>query len=252
LRDLHRGHEKDEKDKERAKSEVARLNGLVTGGGSGSGASSSSSPFGRGPTPSISKPQATAAQRKQQLAQLAEMGVSIPDEFRPDMAMAGEWQITEERIIEANEGEKKPDAVALGVRKRAIEDEEEEAAEANKRRWGSIYRTQPTEDEDEDLDALLGNVTGKGKGTAAKLEVNDEVKVESKEESNLSDSPDQAAAGSSKITEEKTTGIKREPEDGEPIDPVVPPLDTSLKQEVELKEPEVIFKKRKAKNIRQR
>lgn len=84
-----------------------------------------SSGFGRGPTPSAPKPQATPAQRKQQLAQLAEMGVSIPEEFRPDMAMAGEWQVTSERIIEP-EGEKKPDALALGVRKRAVEEEEEE------------------------------------------------------------------------------------------------------------------------------
>ncbi len=36
LKDLHRGHEKDEKDKERAKAEVARLNGLPVGSGSAS------------------------------------------------------------------------------------------------------------------------------------------------------------------------------------------------------------------------
>lgn len=252
---MHRGHEKDEKDKERAKNEVARLNGLVTGGGSGSGsgASSSSSPFGRGPTPTIPKPQATASQRKQQLAQLAEMGVSIPDEFRPDMAMAGEWEVTEQRIIEDNDGEKKPDAVALGVRKRAAEDEDEEAAEANKRRWGSAYRSHPTDEDETDLDALLGNVIGKGKGPAVKLEPRDEVKVETKDEPHLSDLPSQAAAGPLINTaDQKNAVFKREPSDGGLTEPNDPPLDTSVEQDVKHKEPEVIFKKRKAKNIRQK
>jgi hypothetical protein len=249
LRDLFRGHERDERDKERAKAEVARLNGVVSGEISGAGASSSSSAFGRGPILSIPKPQATAAQRKQQLAQLAEMGISIPGEFRPDMAMAGEWEVTEEHILEIGTGEKKADALAMGIkesRKRDLEDadEDEEALEAKKMRWGSTYRKQPTEEDDADLDALLGNVTWKGKGPATKNEAKDEVKVETKKEQalNIEDS-----AELSKVPE-----IKRELSDEQPIEAAVPPIDTILKEEEVQGLPGVVFKKRKAKNIRQK
>jgi hypothetical protein len=255
LRDLHRGHEKDEKDKERAKSEVARLNGLVAGGGLGAASSSSSSGFGRGPTPSIPKQQATPSQRKQQLAQLAEMGVSIPDEFRPEMAMAGEWQVTSERIIEPEDGEKKPDALALGVRKRVLDEEELEAAEAKKRRWGSTYRTHPTEEDNGDLDTLLGNVTRKGKESAAKTEAKDEVKQEIKEGPEAGGvQVDGQEAFSHGLEDSNPPGIKREPSDGENlISSTLPRLDSNLKQEVdEPTAPGVVFKKRKAKNIRQK
>lgn len=101
------------------------------------------------------------------------MGVSIPDEFRPEMAMAGEWQVTSERIIETEDGEKKPDALALGVRKRVLDEEELEAAQVKKRRWGSTYKTYPAEEDNSDLDALLGNVTRKGKELAMKIEAQD-------------------------------------------------------------------------------
>jgi U1 zinc finger len=245
LRDLHRGHEKDEKDKERAKSEVARLNGLVSGGGLGSASSSSSSGLGRGPTPSIPKPQATPAQRKQQLAQLAEMGISIPDEFRPDMAMAGEWQVTSERIIEPEDGEKKPDALALGVRKRVLDEDELEAAEAKKRRWGSTYKSHPTEEDSGDLDALLGHVTRKGKEPAVKTEATEEVKGD------IRGKPaDAELVITQGLDEQKSLGIKREPSDEEPS---ISPLDSGPKEEGEEPAlPGIVFKKRKAKNIRQK
>lgn len=176
------------------------------------------------------------------------MGVSIPDEFRPDMAMAGEWQVTEQRII--GEDEKPLDAKASGVRKRAVEEDEDEV-EAKKRRWGSAHRSHPTEDDDADLDALLGNVTGKGKILVPKLEVKDEVKVETKDEPDLLNAPEQVASGSLDGTAEEKIAIKRESSDDLPLETGVP-SETIVKEEVELKEPEVVFKKRKAKNIRQR
>jgi hypothetical protein len=257
LRDLHRGHEKDEKDKERAKAEVARLNGMTSGGGLGGAASSSSSGFGRGPTPSLPKPQATPSQRKQQLAQLAEMGVAIPDEFRPDMAMAGEWQVTSERIVEAD-GQKKLEATALGVRKRVPDEEEAEEIEAKKRRWGSTYRSHPVEEDDGDLDALLSNVKQKGKAPSVKIEIKGEAKedggeVNKTEPRGNSDEPPAGPPPS----EEQRMGIKREPSDGETA---MPPAETILlegsKQEGAGGEDPgvggIVFKKRKAKNIRQK
>lgn len=251
LRDLHRGHEKDEKDKERAKSEVARLNGLVTGGGSVAGPSSSSSGpgIGKGPTPSIPKQYATPAQRKQQLAQLAEMGVSIPDEFRPDMAMPGEWEVTEERII-GEDGEKKVEATAMGIHtKRALEEEDEEALEAKKRRWGSTYRTYPGQEDHGDLDALLNNMT-KGKGPSIKTEVKDEAKPEIKDELGAPEQAHDALDGVIKTSDaESPPPIKREPSDGASLEL---PQNPTAKEEVDeaaLSGP--IFKKRKAKTSRQ-
>ncbi|KAE8453673.1 hypothetical protein EG329_009184 [Mollisiaceae sp. DMI_Dod_QoI] len=247
LKDLHRGHEKDEKDKERAKAEIARLNGLPVGGGS---ASSSSSGLGRGPTPSIPKPQATAADRKRQLAQLAEMGVSIPDEFRPDMALASEWEVVSERIIEDGDGdgEKKPDAIALGVRKRQVEEEEEEAFEAKKKRWGSAYRTHPVDEDEGDLDALLSNVTRKGKEPAIKSEACTEFKQEVKTKTKTEGSPNVDIGLSAEA--QPPAKIKREDSEG---NNVVAALSPDVNQEGE--EPVatgIVFKKRKAKNIRQK
>lgn len=194
------------------------------------------------------KPQATPAQRKQQMAQLAEMGISIPDEFRPDMAMAGEWQVTSERIIEAEDREKNPDALALGVRKRVLDEDELEAAEAKKRRWGSTYKLHPTEEDTGDLDALLGNVTSKGKEPAMKTESRVEVKEEIKGEPEVDGQP----AISQGFEEQNLTGIKKEPSD-EDISASIPQLDPGVKQEGgEPAAPGVVFKKRKAKNIRQK
>jgi hypothetical protein len=247
LKDLHRGHERDEKDKERAKSEVARLNGLVAGGGAGS--SSNGSGFGRGPTPSVPKLQATAAQRKQQLAQLAEMGVSIPDEFRPDMAMAGDWQVTSERVLEAD-GETKSDAKALGVkRERVEEDDDAEAAEIKKKRWGSKFRTHPAVEDDADLDALLLQATSKSTGPAVKTEVKSEVKVKSPSEAGLL-----PEAVLKEDNGKASDSIKEEPlERMLEIPASIPPSDALSKREkVELTTPEVVFKKRKAKHIRQK
>ena len=249
LRDLYKGHEKDAKDKERAKSEVARLNSLVAGGGSGAG-SSSSSVFGRGPTPSLPKQQATESQRKAQLSQLAEMGVSIPDEFRPDMAMAGEWQVTAERVIDEDKGEKKPDALALGVRKRILDEEEQELAEAKKKRWGSSYRTHPAENDEEDLDALLSNATRKGKELEAMPEGKEKVEVE------LAENGSQVNTDSGFVESLETPKdliFKQELSDDKVALHAADPLEAKLKPDGEEQPvPGVVFKKRKARNIRQK
>ena len=125
--------------------------------------------------------QATPAERKQQLAQLAAMGVAVPEDFRREMAMAGDWQTVSERPV--NEAMKEEDlkdikasapdigpaAVNIGVRKRKYEgqEEEEEAGErVVKKGWGSTLRTYAGADEETDLDALLdGTKTASHKAT---------------------------------------------------------------------------------------
>ncbi|CZS89675.1 related to formin binding protein [Rhynchosporium graminicola] len=259
LRDLHRNHEKDEKDKERSKMEVERLKGLVSGGGSSSALGSSSSAFGRGPTPSVPRQYATEAQRKKQLAQLAEMGVEIPSEVRSDMAMPGEWQVTSERVIDPEGTEKKPDALALGVRKREADEEEAELIEAKKRRWGSAYRTHPTEEKDDGLDDLLNNATWKGKELATKddgkAEVKEEIKDGAKQESDKPElgEPSNGPTEDAKFDDAHLPGIKRELPDGDnnAIGSLLP-IEGVMQEAEEPTVTGVVFKKRKAKNIRQK
>jgi hypothetical protein len=215
----------------------------------GPSSSSSGLGMGKGPTPSIPKQYATPAQRKQQLAQLAEMGVSIPDEFRPDMAMPGEWEITEQRII-GEDGEKKVEATAMGIHtKRPLEEEDEEAIEAKKRRWGSTYRTYPGQEDHEDLDALLNNMT-KGKGPLIKAEVKEEVKAETKDEVELSEQALETSASFVKVSSAVSPPpIKREPSDTADMEL---PQDPTTKDEADESAPAgPVFKKRKAKNSRQ-
>ena len=158
LRELHRGNEREEREKQRAKNEVARLNGTRK----------DMSGYGREPAAPASKDnqQATLAERKRQLQQLADMGVAVPDDARRDMAMAGDWQVQaakpiyEDTIIaKSDEEDMMPEAstLAIGVRKRKFEDDEEkgEAGETVVREgWGSKIRKWQSDDNGE-LDNLL-------------------------------------------------------------------------------------------------
>lgn len=122
---------------------------------------------------------AAPADREQQLAQLAEMGVAVPEEFRKEVAMAGEWQtlsetpldeVTGERI-KKEEGEVKPEGLNVGVRKRKfLEDLAEEEAEVRRNVWGSMTKSYPGpkggEQDGEDLKTLLG-ITKMVRPTAA-------------------------------------------------------------------------------------
>ncbi len=253
---MHRGHENAQKDKDRAKAEVARLNGVVSGSPSTSSAGPSSSTTaatkgnegtGAYTKEPVKKQYATEAQRKAQLQQLVDMGVAIPDEFRGEMALAGEWQVTEERIVE-EDGEKRPDAVALGVRKRAVGEEDEEEQEAKKRRWGSTYKSHPGVGDDGDLDALLSNATRKDKGVKKEEDV---VKQETKSEETPSGEASQPVEHEVKSeTTVKQEEVKSEPGDNPAsIQDVKPAL---LAEDVTDPAGGVVFKKRKAKNIRQK
>ncbi|KFY99275.1 hypothetical protein V498_00876, partial [Pseudogymnoascus sp. VKM F-4517 (FW-2822)] len=246
LRDLHRTHENEERDKDKAKNEIARLSGLASGS---SGGESSSSAFGRGPTPSVPRQQATASQLKQQASQLAELGISIPDEFRGEMAMPGQWQVTSQRLVAPEgEGEKKPEAIGFGVRKRVAEDEDEETVQAKKSKWGSAFRKHPGADtENDDLDELLSRVT------APKV---DPGALETKQEpsSDTAAIPKVEAIDSSivKAGPDEAQGIKVEP----PSNELSLPTESAAVAGADVKQEEgeavggVVFKKRKAKPMR--
>ena len=174
------------REKQRAKDEVNRLNGVVSGGSgaaagppsqepNGGSSSGGGAPWRRRPNfhpPTNGTRQATPAERRQQLAQLAEMGVAVPEEFRRDLAMAGDWQVVSEKpLYEASvkeeeggyEESKPPQGMSIGVRKRKFEGQEEaegeedEAGEMVARKgWGSMLHTYPDPRGEEDLDSLLG------------------------------------------------------------------------------------------------
>lgn len=224
------------------------MNGVVSGSGTPPAPSiagpSGTKKDGAYTKPPVPKAYATEAQRKAQLAQLADMGIAIPDELRPDMALAGEWQVTSERVIDEDE-EKKPEAIALGVRKRTAADEEEEEQEVKKRRWGTTYKTHPGASEDLDLDALLSNATRKDSGV--QKEGSPAVKQEEAGETPLVKAEDDTEISASLV---KQDIVKSEPVEAESG------IAAEVKQDPEGMSNDasagVVFKKRKAKNIRQK
>ena len=107
------------------------------------------------------------------------MGVAVPEDYRREVAMAGEWETVSVRQITQtppppdsksgikNEDESKEDmkteAKAFGVRKRKLdtgENGDEPALEdANREKpWGSRFRKFPRNEggEEDDIEALLG------------------------------------------------------------------------------------------------
>jgi hypothetical protein len=191
-------------------------------------------------------------ERQKQMAQLAGMGIAIPEEYRGDMALAGEWQTLSETKIEDVEGAAK----SIGVRKRKHdgeeEDEEDEGGNPSERLvsrgWGSRMRSYPGAQnvDDEDLDALLASTKDLKKSkippTDSDLEESKPIE-EQKPELDSSVKKEEEATQSKDQETDSSTQVKTE----EPGIPPVPPSDE--KPPVE-DAPGPVFKKRKAKVMR--
>lgn len=257
LRELHRGKEAEERERERAKREIDRLNGVV--GGSTAGPSSgarSSRPVGGAPL--------SESERKRQAEQLAGLGVSIPQEFRGDLAMVGEWAVTSTTVVEdkPKEGYLGSEARARGVHKRERTEEEKEEEDAVRglfkkpRRWGRDSKTVGGE-ASEDLDALLSG------GLVVKKDDDDDADAVKKEAG--AEATAEGESGEAGVDD--VPSVKKEPsheEDPIPADipagPVGPdkadlPLVKAEERDEALagvEAPVVAFKKRKPKNIRQK
>lgn len=116
------------------------------------------------------------------------MGVAIPQEFRPEMAMAGEWQVISEKTVGGDGQNDDTKAMNKGVRKRKFEGEDEELENIGEPRkaWGSAIRKYPGGNaktgvgDGEDLDALLNRTTGLKREVKPKGE--DGVDVDKEEE----------------------------------------------------------------------
>ncbi|RMZ80392.1 hypothetical protein DV738_g2811, partial [Chaetothyriales sp. CBS 135597] len=138
LRDIQNNHERSEREKEKAKAEVERLN-RITGTGVAPPSLASAKPSTRTPTASKEKGgQRTVDDQKRQWQQLADMGIKVPDHVRTEMAMAGDWQAVRQHNVEGMS----EDRLSVGVRKRKAADEEEDELEeipqapSQKKVWG--------------------------------------------------------------------------------------------------------------------
>ncbi|KAB5518884.1 hypothetical protein GE09DRAFT_506297 [Coniochaeta sp. 2T2.1] len=261
LRDLHRNHEQAEREKDRARREIERLNGVVSGTKPSTGfrtpganASSSSASGGSG------SQTMTKEEQQRQLEQLAGLGVNIPTELRPELALAGEWTVTSTRVVKNPENEDSKDSTdpsgrAAGVRKREREKTEEEKEEEDAlkslfkkpKRWGRETKSMPTEGDDE-LDQLLSGTIVK-----AKKEEEEDVKVkpdpdlETKTEDGVSQdtgAPDSVKQEDAKdvpplIKQESTGGLGGLSSDV--------PSAPEFQSEANEAQPAVVFKKRKPK-----
>lgn len=246
LRELHRDNERQHRESERAKHEVERLRQTVAGG-TFSGKDSDIPPWKKThiPPKNADRP-VSVEERKRQMAQLAEMGVAIPEEFRGEMALAGEWQTLSEKVIGAEEnGKQGSSATTMGVRRKrkleGVDDEEDGDMERFvSKGWGSRTRQYPpaVSGEDDDLDALLASTKeikkDKGLGSETVADGND------KESVTQIPAGDISAAHSEEVSDLK----QNEP----PIDTA--PATSGAKAESESKVPGVVFKKRKPKAIR--
>ncbi|KAJ0375322.1 hypothetical protein COL26b_006533 [Colletotrichum chrysophilum] len=246
LRDLHRGHEQEERDKDRARREIERLKGVASGSSSSSTSFAKPGSSSSAPAPA---PGGTEAARKRQMEQLAEMGVSIPTEFRGDMAMAGEWTVTATKVFDEDAVKEKPvEAKAVGVRKREQTEEEKEEEDAVRglfkkpRKWGGM-RAMP--EDDKELDALLSADTLFRPKKEESAAVEDSVKKE--------EGADEAAAA---VTSDVPAIKAEEDEAGDKLSAAalgpIADADGVKKEEDGVESPAVVFKKRKAKNIRQK
>jgi hypothetical protein len=183
LRELHKGKEREERDKQRAKDEVARLNNLVGGKKVSVTPSASTGPKVTGlkdVTPATKTQQAvpTYAQRKAQAEQLVALGVKLPPELEREFYGTGGWQTVSETVVENDvkgersladiikgEEDSKDAAQAeinRGIHKRKADDEEEDTQPKQRKVWGSTKRTYPgstgDDDDEQDLDVLLSGV----------------------------------------------------------------------------------------------
>lgn len=251
LRNLHKNKEREERDQQRAKDEVARLNGLVGGkatttAGTKPGISGLKN-LGKSTGPEPPKLSA-AAQRKAHAEQLVALGVELPEELKREVTGIGGWQTMSSSVVapgssgsrsladikkEEEDNAAASGALSKGVHKRKAEDDEDvrdEEAAPKKKIWGNTFKTYPgaqAEDEDGDLDALLSGVGKKPAQSSGSAEVETpispaKVKTESGEEVKTEAAP----------TEDTVS---------------VPPKQEGDSESAVTAPPPVMFKKRKAK-----
>lgn len=97
------------------------------------------------------------------------MGIKVPEHFRPEMAMAGDWQVLSSQTVDESTQEA---PLSIGVKKRKLEgqeDEDEEEAAAGeaaiRRGWGTTTKRYPGRDQTDLDDLLTGSISLKKERT---------------------------------------------------------------------------------------
>lgn len=156
----------------------------------------------------------------------------MPDALRGEFAVPGEWTVVSERVVDGEGNVQEERGLSTGVRKRKVDEEEEEQREAvevitRKKGWGNTFRRFPGKmGEEEDLDELFGarkKVKREGEGDG-------EVKTEEGD-----------VKGEMGVKEEP--GVKEEESSKGLQD--IPTEEEAAKAESEPPAPAVVFKKRK-------
>ena len=275
LRDLHRGHEREDREKQKAKDEISRLNGITPskggnslGAGDTEGSASTGAPWRRVPNNTTSSNAApNPAERARQVKQLAEMGVTVPEEFRRELAMTGQWETVSQRIVKVEDHgsikqEEGADAkrvvkneapLNIGVKRRRIEGEDdmEDAGESVvKKGWGSTTKGWSDVSEELDLEALMGQ---RPEPIQKEIKSEDESPVQPSEA--ISDAPHTAIAQDPGAYSDSQSPLKKEESlpTAVSIDKV-PSYDINTPSKEEAEEAlntSVVFKKRKRKPMRQ-
>ncbi|PNS19929.1 hypothetical protein CAC42_7896 [Sphaceloma murrayae] len=195
LRELHKTQSREEREKQRAKDEVAR----ISGGPAAKGAARAGPSHVPAVSVAKSKPtftrvdgRATADERMKQAEQLAAMGVAVPDEFRKDMAIASEWSTVsatpvyhrrdvKEETRDGNEDEGKvPPGSLAGKRRRESEADDDDGLDrvnGKRKVWGTTLKAYPGAkgSNGEDFEALLSGSVIKKESVSTQQ---DEVKGE--------------------------------------------------------------------------
>lgn len=226
LKSLHREQANQERQKQRAKDEVARLNGIVP-------SASSPKPMSKS-THTFSKPEekkATLADRQKQWEQLAAMGIAVPNGLETDAAADGGWTVVKEEVVgEIGEDGEFKKIANKGVHKRKFDEDEEERIVAEDtimkhKGWGRTYKSLPGRGSaEDDVEALLANFGASGvKEEHTELSADQNIKEEDAPNS-LHDIPTEAEAATKapKVT-----------------------VDATVKKEDGAVTPTVVFKKRK-------
>jgi len=266
LRDLHRDNERAQTATENAKREVERLNAIVGG---------SSSAVAQSNVSSVAKPEVargekwgaatralTVEEQKRQMKELEALGVAMPEEFRGDLALPGEWstvsveyekpRLTENERVLKEIAEQQKKEMDEAERKRKWDELDEDDKEI--RSFRIQERTYPGAAAPED--GNLGSLFGKGKGKGEEytslakpviFKVNkqqDGIKLGEEEEEDTHDPPVKMEPPESQPgiavkveeTDEPTVAVKKEEQE----DATLPTANG------------VVFKKRKAKSMRKK
>jgi len=100
------------------------------------------------------------------------MGVKVPEGFRSEIAMAGDWQVTSQQTVDETPSEA---LLSIGIKKRKLEGQEEDEEEKEtagedvvRRGWGAATKRYPGHD-NADLDDLLSGLISVKKENAGSL-----------------------------------------------------------------------------------